>query len=66
MAYGEAIGTVGEPTDIPCASWHLADECAFIDRGSSIRNRNHALPSFKTKHANTRLISRRSRQLASP
>ena len=66
MAYGEAIGTVGETTEISCASRQLADERAFLDRGSSIRNRNHALPSLETQHANTRLISRRSRHLASP
>ena len=66
MTYGEAIGTVGEPTNYTCDSQHVADECAFVDRGSSARTRNHALPSFETKHANTRLISRRSRQIASP
>ena len=66
MAYGEAVGTVGEPTMSLCTNRHHTDERAFQDRGSSTRNRNHALPSFETKHANTRLISRRSRQLASP
>ncbi len=37
MAYGEAIGTVGEPTKPPCDNRHLTDECAFLDRGSSTR-----------------------------
>ena len=66
MAYGEALGTVGESTNILCANRQLTDERAPLDRGSSTRTRNHALPSFETKHANTRLISRRSRQVASP
>ena len=59
MAYGEALGSVGGSTKILCANRQLTDKRALLDRGSSIRIQNHALPSFKTKHANTRLISRR-------
>lgn len=50
MAYGQALGTVGEPTKFSCAN--LADEYAFTVRGNSTRTRNHALLSFETKHAN--------------
>ena len=49
MVYGEAIGTVGGPTNTPCDSRHLAGECAFGDRGSSARTRNHALQPFGVK-----------------
>ena len=64
MAYGEAVGTVGEPTNILCTYQQLTDEFASLDRSDSTRTRNHALPSFETQHANTRRISRRSRQVA--
>ena len=37
MAYGGAIGTVGEPTTFPCDNRHLTDRLAFLDRGSSTR-----------------------------
>ena len=43
MAYAEVIGTAGEPTKFSCDHRHLTDEHAFLDRGSSTRNRNHVL-----------------------
>ena len=43
------FGTVGEPTSYSCANRQLACECAFIERGSSVRIRNHTLQPFGAK-----------------
>ena len=53
MAYGEAIGTVGESTEMPCDHRLRTDKLAFTDRGSSTRTENHALQPFGAQ--NTRI-----------
>ncbi len=36
------MGTVGESTKTPCDRRRCAGELAFLDRGNSVRIRNHA------------------------
>jgi hypothetical protein len=52
MAYGEALGTVGESTKFSCANRHLPDECAFTDRGSFTPTR---IMRFRPSGTNTRI-----------
>ena len=37
LTYSEAMGTVGEPTQLPCDPRLRAGKLAFLDRGSSVR-----------------------------
>ncbi len=51
MAYGGAIGTVGESTTYACDNRQLTDELAVIDRGSSTRTEimRYNPPGHKTR-----------------